>query len=167
MKIELKALQETNGKDVYEMIKEIGLGENGFTTNFPESSFEDFKNALPRLVEISEGIGLPEGYVPQTIYWMYVDDRPVAYGKLRHNLNGKLIEYGGHVGYIVRPNERGKGYGKLFLGELKNAAKLIGIKRLLITCDDTNSRSRSVVESNNGILEEIKDGICRYWIEIS
>lgn len=166
MKIELKALSESDGQDIFEIIKEIGLGENGFTTNFPESSFEDFKSALPRLVEISEGIDLPEGYVSQTIYWMYVDDRPVAYGKLRHKLNDKLLNYGGHVGYIVRPSERGKGYGKLFLGELKSVAKSIGIERLLITCDDTNYRSRAVVESNNGILEEISDGICRYWIEI-
>jgi predicted acetyltransferase len=167
MKIELKALTKTDGKDVYEMVKEIGLGENGFTTNFPESGFEDFQNTLPRLDEISKGMGLPEGYVPQTIYWMYVDDRPVAYGKLRHKLNEKLLVYGGHVGYIVRPSERGKGFGKLFLKELKNAAKLKGINRLLITCDDTNFRSRAVVESNNGILEEIKEGICRYWVEIS
>jgi predicted acetyltransferase len=166
MKLELKALSETDGQEVYEMIKEIGLGENGFTTNFPETSFEDFKNALPRLVEISLGKNLPNDYVPQTIYWMYVDDRPVAYGKLRHKLNDKLLEYGGHVGYIVRPSERGKGYGKLFLGQLKSAAKTIGIERLLITCDDTNSRSRAVVENNLGKLEEIKDGICRYWIEI-
>ena len=165
MKIELKALSITDGEEVYDMIKEIGLGENGFTTNFPESSFEDYKQALPRLVEKSEGINLPEGNVPQTIYWMYIDNRPVAYGKLRHKLNDKLLEYGGHIGYIVRPCERGKGYGKLFLSELKKIAALKGIDRLLITCDDTNSRSRVVIENNGGILENIKDGVCRYWIE--
>lgn len=81
MKIELKALSETDGIDIYEMIKEIGIGENGFTTNFPENDFEEFKSSLPRLVEISKGINLSEGYVPQTIYWMIVNDRPVAYGK--------------------------------------------------------------------------------------
>lgn len=165
MKIELKALSITDNKEVYEMIKEIGLGENGFTTNFPEFSFEDFKQALPRLVEKSEGINLPEGNVPGTIYWMYIDNRPVAYGKLRHKLNDKLLEYGGHIGYTVRPSERGKGYGKFFLSELKKIAALKGIDRLLITCDDTNSSSRAVIESNGGILENIKDGLCRYWIE--
>lgn len=51
MKIELKALSITDDKEIYEMIKEIGLGENGFTTNFPESSFEDFKQTLQRLIE--------------------------------------------------------------------------------------------------------------------
>lgn len=118
MKIELEELREIDGQDIFEMIQEIGLGENGFTTNFPENDFEEFKRSLPQLVQYSKGIDLPKGHVPQTIYWMYVDGKPVAYGKLRHQLNEKLLMYGGHVGYIVRPTERGKGYGKLFLSEM-------------------------------------------------
>ncbi|WP_018750866.1 GNAT family N-acetyltransferase [Paenibacillus sanguinis] len=123
IKIELRALSENDDIEIYEMIREIGLGENGFTTN------------------------LPEGYVFQTIYWMFVDDRPVAYGKLKHQLNERLKEYGGHIGYIVRPTERGKGYGKAFLSELMNVARNIGLDELLITCDETNVRSRKVIES--------------------
>lgn len=164
MKIELKPLSESDGKDICEMIQEIGLGENGFTSNFSDSSFQEFRNSLPRLAEISKGINLPEGYVPQTIYWLYIDGHPVAYGKLRHELNDKLLVYGGHIGYMVRPGERGKGYGKLFLSELLKAARTKGIDNVLVTCDADNARSRSVVERNNGVLEEINNGICRYWI---
>jgi predicted acetyltransferase len=167
VKIEIKKLSEADDQDVFEMIQEIGLGENGFTTNFPESNFEEFKNSLPRLVQISEGIDLPNGYVPQTIYWMYVNGYPVAYGKLRHRLTEQLMKYGGHVGYIVRPSERGKGYGKLFLNEIMKVAKDIGMDQLLITCDEDNIRSRKVVEGNNGKLDVIDDGICRYWIDSS
>lgn len=166
MKIEIKALTESDDQYIFEMIKEMGLGENGFTTDFAEHDYEEFKNCLSRQVEISKGINLPEGYVPQTIYWMYINDRPVAYGKLRHKLNDKLLEYGGHVGYIVRPSERGKGYGKLFLSELIKSAKSIGIGKLLITCDETNLRSRRVIESNNGVLEKINNGVCKYWISL-
>ncbi|OZB96195.1 GNAT family N-acetyltransferase [Paenibacillus sp. XY044] len=167
MKIELKALSETDDRDIFEMINEIGLGENGFTTNFPEHDFDQFKGSLPRLVEISNGVNLPEGHVPQTIYWMYINDRPVAYGKLRHRLNERLLEYGGHIGYIVRPSERGKGYGKLFLSELVKMAKNFGIEKLLLTCDEVNIQSRKVIESNHGTLEEINNGICKYWIHIN
>ncbi|WP_268893754.1 GNAT family N-acetyltransferase [Paenibacillus puerhi] len=74
--------------------------------------------------------------------------------------------YGGHVGYIVRPSERGKGYGKRFLSEIMNKARELGIDQLLITCDEVNSRSRRVVEGNNGILDSVANGICRYWIKI-
>ncbi|WP_230202550.1 GNAT family N-acetyltransferase [Paenibacillus ihumii] len=117
------------------------------------------------MVQISEGIELPEGYVPQTIYWLYVDGKPVAYGKLRHQLNEKLRVYGGHVGYIVRPTERGKGYGKLFLSEMIKQAKKLEIEQLLITCNEDNVPSRKVIESNHGQLESVTDGICRYWIK--
>ncbi len=165
LKIELKALSETDDRDIFEMIHEIGLGENGFTTNFPEHDFNQFKASLPRLVEISAGINLPEGYVPQTIYWMYIDDYPVAYGKLRHRLNERLAEYGGHIGYIVRPSERGKGFGKLFLSELVKKAKDFGIEKLLLTCDEENIKSRKVIECNSGTLEGINKGICKYWIQ--
>lgn len=164
MKVELKALSENDDIEIYEMIKEMGLGENGFTSIFPECDFEEFKASLPRLVELSKGINLSEGYVPQTIFWMIVNDKPVAYGKLRHRLNDQLQEYGGHIGYIVRPSERGKGYGKTFLAELIKVARDIGIVELIITCDETNLRSRKVVESNKGNLEKINNGICKYLI---
>lgn len=148
------------------MILEIGLGENGFTNSFPTNSFEEFKSSLARLVEVAKGINLIEGYVPQTVYWLYANDRPVAFGKLRHHLNEKLQEYGGHVGYIVRPSERGKGYGKLFLAEVVKAAKNNQIDELLITIDEDNQRSRRVIEGNNGQMTEIKNGVCKYWIGI-
>lgn len=165
MKINLKELSVNDGIDIFEMIREIGLGENGFTTNFPDSSFEDFKSCLPDLVDKSKGINLSEGYVPQTIYWLYVNEKPVAYGKLRHYLNEKLLQYGGHVGYIVRPSERGNGFGTLFLGELIKVAESKEIRRLLITCDEDNIPSRKVIERNGGKLDTVNNGICRYWIE--
>lgn len=43
MNIELRALSEDDGIEIFEMIQEMGLGENGFTNTFPVSSFEEFK----------------------------------------------------------------------------------------------------------------------------
>ncbi|AZK47926.1 GNAT family N-acetyltransferase [Paenibacillus lentus] len=166
MKVELKELREAEGQDIFEMIQEIGQGENGFTPHFPDHDFEEFKRSLPQFVKSLKGIELPEGYVPETIYWLYVDDRPVAYGKLRHQLNESLLMYGGHVGYIVRPTERGKGYGKLVLSKMIEQATKRGIYELLITCDEINEPSRKVIERNAGELDSITNGICRYWIKL-
>ena len=167
MNIRLQALSESDGQEIYEMIREMGQGENGFRTNFPEDDYDQFKAALPRLMEVSKGIDMPEGYVPQTIYWMYADERPVAYGKLRHRLTDQLLEYGGHIGYSIRPSERGKGYGKLFLSELLKEAARLNLDKVLITCDEDNIRSRRVAEANGGKLEGIKDGHCKYWLPTS
>ena len=40
-----------------------------------------------------------------------VDGRIVGLADIRHTLNAFLAAYGGHIGYGVRPSERGKGYG--------------------------------------------------------
>jgi predicted acetyltransferase/predicted nucleotidyltransferase len=164
VKIEIIELSTEDGVDIYEMIKEIGLGENGFSNSIPTNHFDDFKKSLKGYTEIANGINLPENYVPQTIYWLVANGKPVGYGKLRHYLNDKLHQYGGHIGYIIRPTERGKGFGTKFLSEILKEARKKEISKVLITCDEDNVRSRRVVESNNGQLEDVQNGICKYWI---
>ena len=40
----------------------------------------------------------------------------------------------------------------------------LGIAHILVTCDQSNVASRRVIESNDGILDNVLDGECRYWI---
>lgn len=40
------------------------------------------------------------------------DGRVVGTLQLRHSLRGELVHGGGHIGYAIRPTERGKGYAK-------------------------------------------------------
>ena len=77
---------------------------------------------------------------------MYVNDKPVGIAKLRHYLNDKLKILGGHIGYCIRPKERGKGYGNLILKEALKKAKELGIECALLTCDKDNLFSRKVIE---------------------
>jgi predicted acetyltransferase len=35
---------------------------------------------------------------------------------------------------------------------------------VLVTCDDSNVGSRRVIEANAGVLADVTDGTCRYWI---
>ena len=113
--IELKELALNDGENVFDMIKEIGPGENGFGNSGYEMSYEDFPQYLMRNINMSKGIDLKSEQVPQTMYWLYVDGVPVGIGKLRDHLNDNLKRIGGHIGYTIRPSERGKGYGKAIL----------------------------------------------------
>jgi predicted acetyltransferase len=164
MTIELRELCIQDGSDIFDMLKEIGPGENGFINGAYGLSREEFKGFLEQNLQHSNGINLPQGYVPQTIYWLYVDSKPVGIGKLRHYLNDSLREHGGHIGYCIRPSERGKGYGTLILEELLKKAKDKGIGEALITCNADNIPSRRVIEGNHGKLESTNNGECRYWI---
>lgn len=89
---------------------------------------------------------------------------------LRHRLNDFLAEYGGHIGYSVRPNERRKGYAKRMLALVLEEARGRGISRVLITCDDDNAASARTIEANGGVFERTTclDGevLRRYWIEL-
>jgi predicted acetyltransferase len=164
--IELKELQPSEDWEIWEMIQEIGEGENGFVNSFNTENMEAFQAGIHTNYDYARGVNMPPNYVPQTIYWLYANGRPVGYGKLRHYLNESLMKHGGHIGYIVRPTERGQGFGTRILQELLKRAQEKGIERALLTCDDVNLRSRKVIETNGGRLENIESGSCRYWIDL-
>lgn len=164
LQVELRELKPRGNREIYEMIQEIGHGENGFVNSLYSDDIDSFQMKLEWNHQTAAGIDLPEGYVPQTVYWMYANGVPVGYGKLRHHLNSNLLEKGGHIGYIIRPSERGKGYGKLILQELLKKAREKQIPEVLLTCDMKNSASRRVIEGLGGKLSDISDGICKYWI---
>jgi predicted acetyltransferase len=67
----------------------------------------DVQNALNH----AKGIGLPDGWVPTHTFWLVRDGKTiVGVLNLRHALTAFLEGEGGHIGYSVRPSERGKGY---------------------------------------------------------
>ncbi|WNS42482.1 GNAT family N-acetyltransferase [Paenibacillus sp. MMS20-IR301] len=162
--IELRPAQLSDGRDIYDMITEIGPGENGYVNAGYDMGYSDFPGFIRERIHMAEGLDLPAHHVPQTTYWLLVDSRPVGIGKLRHSLNEHLIRSGGHIGYAIRPGERGKGYGKLILGELIKAARQKGITVLLLTCDERNIPSRKVIEAHSGRLVQAENGKCAYHI---
>lgn len=165
MTVELKELSMQDGKEIFDMIKEIGPGENGFINYGFNMKYEQFSNYLQGNIDMSRGVNLSLRYVPQTTYWLYIDGSPVGIGKIRAYLNAELRREGGHIGYTIRPSKRGRGYGKLMLRELLCKAKERNMKEVLITCYVNNTPSRRIIEGNGGILNDIVEGKCRYWVK--
>ena len=130
---------------------------------------------VKRLRELAKGIDLPEGFVPFNSYWLVRDGSTILGTlRLRHRLNENLREVGGHIGYSIRPSERGKGYATRMLSMALPKARRLGLSRVLITCDQNNHASARVIEKNGGVLEckkqidhKGKPQVCRYyWIEM-
>ncbi len=111
------------------------------------------------------------GFVPSSNFFLMEDDRLVGALNLRHALNPSLTFRGGHIGYGVRPSERGKGYAKQMLRLGLEKARTLGLEKVLVTCSKSNSASAAVIEHNGGILEnEVDDDgdvTLRYWITLS
>ncbi|HLR00048.1 MAG TPA: GNAT family N-acetyltransferase [Sphingobacterium sp.] len=165
--IELHELSLNDGEEIFKMVREIGEKENGFINNLFSSSFSLFQEKLRENYNLAKGINLKPNYVPQTIYWLFVDGKPVGYGKLRHYLNESLLQHGGHIGYVISPNHRGNGYAKKLLEKLLKKANEIGINQVLLTTDDNNIPSRRSIEDNNGMLDKVENGSCFYWVHTS
>lgn len=163
----LKQLSTTDGMDIYNMLQEMPADENGFENHFKGLSFEEFKKKLKLKDSESKGENLLEGYVPQTFFWLYVNNKPVGVSKLRHRLTEQLKQHGGHIGYGIRSSERNKGYATKLLELTLGKARELGIKEVLITCNPDNIGSRRVAEKNGGKLSEETSETCYFKIDLN
>jgi predicted acetyltransferase len=135
-------------------------------------SQSDYDEFVRRCRQIAAGVNLPEGYVPKTQFWLVQEGRILGTARLRHGLTRSLADFGGHIGYEIRPSERGKGYATRLLSLVLAHARQMGLTRVLITCDVANIASARVIQKNGGVLasESFSPAggrvIQRYWIEL-
>ena len=105
-----------------------------------------------------------------TTFW-FVDDsdppRVIGTCRLRDELTKELWEHGGHVGYDIRPSERGKGHASQMVELLVAEAWDRGHPWLLVTVEDSNIASRRVAEKNGAVFLDRVHGteILRYVID--
>ena len=100
------------------------------------------------------------------------DRRIVGCVCLRHRLeyDDDGGDFASHIGYSVRPGERGKGYAKEQLRLCLQKAKELGLDHVRIICLDSNVGSRKTILANGGVYvdtirgEESGMRVCRYDI---
>ena len=112
---------------------------------------------------------MPNINVPASTYFAVIEDRLIGTVQIRHCLNDSLLKTGGHIGYGVHPSERLKGYGTKILSLALDKCRLLGIQKVLITCDKENTDSAKTIINNGGVLEnelieETGNVLQRYWI---
>ncbi|TFD99982.1 GNAT family N-acetyltransferase [Jeotgalibacillus sp. R-1-5s-1] len=118
-----------------------------------------------------EGINIPAGWVKASLFFLVDENnRILGASHIRHDLTEDLFKIGGHVGYGVRPSERKKGYATEILKQSLVEVRKLGIKEVLVTCNDDNTGSAKAIEANGGVrdqdeIEEDGTVIRRYWIK--
>ena len=163
--LELRKLSVGDGKDVYQMLQDIPLEENGLQNNVNGLTYEAYQDWLVKKQQEAELDGIVDGWkVPATTYWLYADGVPVGFGKLRHFLTDALRKAGGHIGYGIAPQYRGKGYGKELLKLLLRKADEMGIDKVLVTIHLDNRASLAVALANGGAIAEQTDERFLVWI---
>ena len=100
------------------------------------------------------------------------DNKIVGTINVRWNLTKEILNFGGHIGYGIRPTERRKGYNKinLYLGMIE--AKKLGLEKVMLDCDVNNLGSDRTLKALGGELVRTEvdpqDGILTnvYWFNV-
>jgi predicted acetyltransferase len=112
----------------------------------------------------SEATRRRPGHVPATSMWWVDADEYLGRIVVRHRLTPRLLEFGGHIGYDVRPTARRRGHATAMLRGILPLARELGIASALLTCDVTNVASRAVIERAGGVFEDQRGPKLRFWV---
>jgi predicted acetyltransferase len=99
------------------------------------------------------GRELAKGRVPSSFLLAVVDGEICGRASIRFRLNDHLLASGGHIGYCVLPRFRGRGIATEVLRQSLIIARAHGVQRALLTCDDDNVGSATVIEKCGGRLD--------------
>lgn len=145
------------------------LAADGFSFLPFYESGEPWQDYLHRVERMSREGDPAQQLVPWTDLYGVVDGVVVGRVSVRHRLTESLTLIGGHIGYGVRPAYRRRGYATRLLRTGLAVARDLGIDRALVTCDDDNVASATVIERCGGVLENVvlfadASPKRRYWV---
>jgi predicted acetyltransferase len=138
----------------------------------PDAFAARFDDMLRELAAARDPATAPPGVLPYEDFWLMEDDTWIGLLTLRSHINEEFLHTGGHIGYVIRPSQRRRGYGTVLLRLGLHKARERGLSRVLLTCDETNTGSRKIIEVNGGHFENAVEvtgqttKMLRYWISL-
>ncbi len=121
---------------------------------------QKFEDWFKKIEDERKGVNLQKGRVRASVYFLkYVgDDRILGHCSIRHSIDDEFLrKVGGHIGYGVRPSERGKGLATQMLKLAMAECAKLGITNAMISCKKTNLASAKVIGANGGVKRDEVD----------
>ncbi len=164
--IYLKKVNLDDAEKEYLFICDVPYDENGFINDFHGISHDEFvSSAVKQMIDSADGIGLPEGYVPETFYFLWDNDEIVGLFRFRHFLCESLRLGAGHLGYFIKKEFRGKGYGKEGLRQILQIIKhLVPEDEIYLRVNKDNPASLKIMLHNGGYIEHEDE--YKYYVRI-
>ena len=150
--IELRDANLENAYEEWVFVKNIPENENGFTNTWHGCTWEEYcEQVLPEMISWSKGENLPEGYVPETFFFLWVDGRIAGQFRIRHYLNDSLRTGAGHIGYYIAKPYRCRGYASEGLRlALDKARSIVPDAEIFLRVNRDNPASLRVMQKNGG-----------------
>ena len=155
-----------DAEKLYAFISEMPLDENGFTNPRYGASFEVLKGRfLPMMRDYALGKNLPDGFVPETFLFLWHEGEIVGEFRIRHYLTEALRNGAGHIGYFIKKEHRGKGFGTSGLSlTLEKARAIIPEDEIYLRVNRDNAPSLRVILKNGGYVHHEDDE--KYYLRI-
>lgn len=152
-------LRKMNYEDMVEQWKYVAAlpaDENGLTNPYTGVSFEEYRDSvLPELMMHEHPVNMPDWFVPDTYYYLWDGAVLVGEFRIRHYLTDSLKAGAGHIGYSIKKEFRGKGYGTMGLAlTLDLARNIVPEDEIYLRVLKTNIPSFKVMRNNGAYIAE-------------
>ncbi len=135
--LELRKMNLKDAKEQWEYVTALPKDENGLTNPYEGVSFEDYiSKVLPELMMYENPIDMPDWFVPETYYYLWDGQILVGEYRIRHYLTEALRKGSGHIGYSIKKEFRGRGYG------IKGLALVLDLAREIVPEEEIYLRVR-------------------------
>lgn len=147
----------------FEEQNETCIGYNGY------KDFDRWLKGMHGRITMTD---LPEGFVQEAFYLCYDGAELVGVLSLKFTLTPYLMNYGGHIGYAVKPSRRRRGLATRMLRQSLDIARGMGMEKLLLVCDNGNIASEKTILRCGGIYEDTRHDsdedvdVRRFWITL-
>lgn len=118
-----------------------------------ESTYEAWLDKIAADIDIAN---VQPPRVPALTYFFVreEDEKIIGMVNLRLALNDFIKNEAGHIGYCIRPTERGRHYASEMLMLALKVYDCIGISDIILTCDKDNPASAKTIISCGGKLDD-------------
>ena len=124
--LEMRKMNINDAIEQWKYVTSMPSDENGLTNKYEGISFNEYTDtALPELLMHENPVNMPEWFVPETYYYLWDDDTLIGEYRIRHYLTEALKTGAGHIGYGIKKELRGRGYGSKGLALALELAKKI------------------------------------------
>ncbi len=148
--MELRKINIQDAFAQWEYTAALPEDENGLTNPYHGVTYDEYVEiVLPELISFEHPAIMPDWFVPETYYYLWDGNLLVGEFRIRHYLTDALRSGAGHIGYSVRKDMRGRGYGTVGLKlTLEIARKIIPEDEIYLRVKKDNIASQKIMFKN-------------------